>query len=115
MNIDNIMDELIDSYNLEDISKAYQKACDRAATKAKNKEITDARSKVLAALTQYFIAVFGKVDKDLVKEFENELITIEREFAESSDEPVKKVKTVKIDDATDDEKLRKFLEDLFKY
>lgn len=114
MNIDNIMDELIDSYNLEDISKAYQKACDRAATKAKNKEITDARSKVLAALTQYFIAVFGKVDKDLVKEFENELITIEKEITESSDESDKKVKTYVCDDATDDEKLRKFVDELFK-
>ena len=114
MNIDNIMDELIDSYNLEDISKAYQKACDRAATKAKNKEITDARSKVLAALTQYFIAVFGKVDKDLVKEFENELITIERKNAETSDEPKKKVKTMVIDSSTDDEKLRRFVDELFR-
>lgn len=115
LNIDNYMDDLISKYSEKDIQDALTRATKKKKDNLKKAEITDARSKVLAALTQYFIAVFGKADKDLVKEFENELITIEGKVAESSGEPEKKVKTMVIDDATDDEKLRRFVDDLFKF
>ena len=113
LNIDNYMDDLISKYSEKDIQDALTRATKKKKDNLKKAEITDARSKVLAALTQYFIAVFGKVDKDLVKEFENELITIEREFAESSDGSGKEVKTYVCDNATDDEKLKKFIDGLF--
>ena len=113
LNIDNYMDDLISKYSEKDIQDALTRAAKKKQNSLKKAEITDARSKVLAALTQYFIVVFGKADKELIKEFENELITIEGKNAGSSDESVKKVKTMVIDDATDDEKLRKFIDELF--
>ena len=112
MNLDNIMDELLKSGVEEcDLRSAYAKAKKRAVKNKRQKDITDARSKVLGALTEYFIAVFGKADMDLVKEFEKELITIEGEVAESSDEPKYTVKKIKLNDVTDDEKLRKFIDE----
>lgn len=106
MNIDNIMDELLDSsYNLEDISKAYQKACDRAATRAKEKEkvIADARLNVLQALRKYLIATFGECDEKLIKEFENELKAIEK----SAVVQPKEKKSL-----SDEEKIRRFVNSL---
>lgn len=115
MNIDHIMNTLVESgLSLDDVSKAYNKAYDKVKAQEKEKKVADARSKVLASLTNYFIAVWGKADKDLIKEFENQLIDIEKK-AGTPDESEKKVKTMVIDDSTDDEKLRKFIEDLFKY
>ena len=112
--IDNIMDDLISKYSEDDIRNAYASAVKRSVDNKRKNEITDKRSKVLGALTEYFIAVFGKADMDLVKEFENELITIEGKVAESPDEPKYTVKKIKIDDVTDDEKLRKFIDEVFK-
>lgn len=115
MNIDNIMNDLVKyGFSFDDVSKAYDKAYDKAKAQEKEKKVADARSKVLASLTEYFIAVWGKVDKDLIKEFENQLIDIEKK-AGTPDEPEKKVKTIVIDNSTDDEKLRKFIEDIFRY
>lgn len=114
LNIDNYMDDLFSKYSEEDIKAAVTRAKKRAEAKVRDAEITDKRSKVLAALTNYFITVFGKADKDLVDEFEKELIKIEKK-AETSDEPKKKVKTMVIDSSTDDEKLRKFIDDLMRF
>jgi len=115
LNIDNYMDDLFSKYSEEDIKAAVTRAKQRAEAKVRDAEITDKRSKVLAALTNYFITVFGKADKDLVDEFEKELIKIEKKAAGTSDEPKKKVKTMIVDNSTDDEKLRKFIEDLMKF
>jgi hypothetical protein len=114
MNIDKLMDDLIKEYSEDQIRNAYGNAVKRQITQEKEKKIADARSKVLASLTNYFIAVWGKADKDLIKEFENQLIDIEKK-AGAPDESEKKIKTMVIDNSTDDEKLRKFIEDLFKY
>ncbi len=115
MNIDNIMNDLVKyGFSLNDVTKAYDKAYDKVKAQEKEKKIADARSKVLASLTNYFIAVWGKADKDLIKEFENQLIDIEKK-AGTPDESEKKVKTMVINDSTDDEKLRKFIEDLLGY
>ena len=115
LNIDNYMDDLFSKYSEDDIKAAVTRAKKRAEAKVRDAEVTDKRSKVLAALSDYFIAVWGKVDQDLIKEFEKELITIERKNAETSDEPKKKVKTMVIDSSTDDEKLRKFIDDLMRF
>ena len=106
MNIDNIMNDLVKyGFSFDDVSKAYDKAYDKAKAQEKEKKIADARSKVLASLTNYFIAVWGKADKDLIKEFENQLIDIEKKAgAGNIDKKAEK---------TDDEKLREFIEDLF--
>ena len=107
MNIDNIMDDLIKhGFNFDDVSKAYDKAYDKVKTQEKEKKVADARSKVLASLTNYFIAVWGKADKDLIKEFEDQLIDIEKAGADNIEKKTEK---------SDDEKLREFIEDLFKF
>ena len=115
LNIDNYMDDLISKYSEDDIKDALTRAKKRADDKTRDAEITGKRSKVLAALNDYLITVFGKVDQSLIKEFEKELITIEKKSAGTSDEPKKKVKTYVCDNVTDDEKLRKFIDELFKY
>lgn len=114
MNIDHIMNTLVESgLSLDDVSKAYNKAYDKVKAQEKEKKVADARSKVLASLTNYFIAVWGKADKDLIKEFENQLIDIEKKAGT----PVRGLRAqsgvadeVMVND--DDEKLRKFIEDL---
>lgn len=114
LNIDNYMDDLFSKYSEEDIKAAVTRAKKRAEAKVKDAEITNKRSKVLAALTDYFITVFGKADKDLVDEFEQELIKIEKK----ADTPVRGLRAksgIADEVVTDDEKLRKFIDELFKY
>ena len=116
MNIDNIMNGLVEyGFSFDDVSKAYDKAYDKVKSQEKEKKIADARSKVLASLTNYFIAVWGKADKNLIKEFENQLIDIEKKAGT----PVRGLRAQSgvADEVVndDDEKLRKFLEDLLRY
>lgn len=115
MNLDNIMDELLKEGVEEcDLRSAYAKAKKRAIDNKRQLDITDKRSKVLAALTDYFITVFGKADKDLVDEFEQELIKIEKK----ADAPARGLRAksgIADEVVTDDEKLRKFIDELFKY
>ena len=118
MNIDNIMNGLVEyGFSFDDVSKAYNKAYDKAKAQEKEKKVADARSKVLASLTNYFIAVWGKADKDLIKEFENQLIDIEKKAGT----PVRGLRAQSgvadevMVDKDDDEKLRKFIEDLLGY
>jgi hypothetical protein len=115
MNIDKLMDDLIKEYSEDQIRNAYGNAVKRQIAQEKEKKIADARSKVLASLTNYFIAVWGKADKDLIKEFENQLIDIEKKAGT----PVRGLRAQSgvVDEAVndDDEKLRKFIEDLLKY
>lgn len=115
MHIDNIMDELISKYSEDDIRNAYEKAVKKSVDNKRKEKIADKRNKVLAALTDYLIEAFGEINTDLVKDFEKELITIEGKSAGTSDEPVKKPEVKVYTNIMDDEKLRKFIDNMMKF
>ena len=103
-NIDNIMDELIKIYSETEIRNAYGDAVKRQVDNKRKKEIDAARAGALQSIRKYLIARDGKVDEKLIAECEKILLNSEGQ------EPIqtKKIKS-------DDEKLREFIEDLFKF
>ena len=106
MNLDNVMDQLVQDFSEDEIRNAYEAAARKYVEKQKQEKIVDARSKVLATLTEYFIAVWGRADKELIKEFESELITIERKAAKTAGS------AKSLDDK---EKLQRFMDEILGF
>ena len=103
-NLDNIMDELIKSYSEDQIRNAYGNAVKRSVDNKRQKEIDTARANMLQGIRKYLLVTCGKVDESIIKECEK--VVLEAEGREPVSD--KKVKS-------DDEKLREFIVDLFKF
>lgn len=106
-NLDNIMDELIKSYSEDQIRNAYGNAVKRQVDNKRKKEIDAARVNVLQSVRKYLITTYGAADESLIKEFENELLKLERREAVD--------KAPKRTEKTDDEKLKEFIDNLFAF
>ena len=101
------MDQLIaEGIDFKTVSKAFDDAADRKE-KRDTAKITEARANVLQALRKYTMALYGTVDEEIMKEFEDTLITMEKMHRKPTSFKMQ-VEDGKIDDA----KLEKFLKAL---